>query len=175
LVVIALPAAADSGSITDKRGDTVNAPSPKADWDIVRAGFGHTKDGKLRHWVVVAGTIGHPRAGMGSTPRLYINVPGHVSDNPDCDYFVDPVPPGVGPNKSDHWKYYVHTCTNGVSKIVGPAVATRPTSHRIVLVFGRHAIGNPDHYGWQMAFPSDGDNPPIDQAPNTGYHRHALH
>ncbi|MDQ1696887.1 MAG: hypothetical protein QOJ03_2240 [Frankiaceae bacterium] len=175
LALVALPASADSGAIHDVRGDTVNAPAPKAGYDIVRAGWGHAKGGRLRHWVVAAGTVGHPRTGMGSLPDLYINVPGQVADNPTCDYFLQEVPPGVGANTTSHWKYYVFPCSNNSPQAIAPVAATRPTGHRIQLVFGRHAIGSPAHYGWAMAFPSDGDNPPIDRAPDAGFKRHVLH
>jgi hypothetical protein len=167
---------ASTGSINDPTGDTRHGtPDPAASYDIVKAGWGHTDSGKLKHWVVVDGTIGHPSTGRGSAPRLLINVPGQVADNPTCDYFIEAVPPHVIPNGTDHWKWYVKECSNGGSpEVTGPVAATRPTRHKIVLVFGKHAIGNPDHYGWQMTFPADGDAPPYDKAPNSGFKRHNL-
>jgi len=93
-------ALASSGSINDPTGDTRHStPAPAAAYDIVKAGWGHTDGGKLKHWVVVDGTIGHPTAGNGSLPRLLINVPGQVADNPTCDYYIEARPPGVIPQR----------------------------------------------------------------------------
>src|SRR4029077_17825394 len=113
---------------------------------------------------------GHPKTGQGALPDLLINVPGQVADNPTCDYFIEEVPPHVIPNGTDNWKYYVKECSNsGSLTVTGSVKASRPNSHRVVLIFGKHAIGSPDHYGWRFDFPADGDAPPFDQAPNSGF------
>jgi hypothetical protein len=175
LVLIALPASADTGSITDKKGDATGCGSgTKADCDIVKATWGHAPHHKLVHSVSVAGTIGTPKTGMGALPTWYIDVPGHVGDNPNCDYFITEVPPGVGPNTSTDWKFYVETCSNGQPAVRGPAAAGRPSAHKIVITFKKKLIGSPSRYGWYVAMPSDGDAPPYDRAPNTGFKKHVL-
>ena len=173
---LGLPAAADTGSISDKKGDATGcSDDKKADCDIVKATWGHRPHKRVMHQVKVAGTAGK-FAGNGPQvlPRLYLNVPGQKFDNPNCDYFVDPSPPGAGDNTTDHYKYYVNTCQNTGAQVVGPARASRPNSHAIRIVFKRKLIGSPKHYGWQFAYPADGDNPPYDQAPNKGYKTHNL-
>ena len=176
IAMLALPASADTGSITDKKGDATGCnDGPKAGCDIVKATWGHASNGRLMHQVSVAGQIGAPLSGHGSTPRLMIDVPGQKFDNPTCDYYVGNVPPGVGPNTSTtKWKWYVQTCQNTGSKIVGPAAASQVDAHTVRLVFNRKLIGSPGRYGWSWVFPADGDNPPYDQAPNKGYKPHVL-
>ncbi|HEX4654888.1 MAG TPA: hypothetical protein VH274_04020, partial [Mycobacteriales bacterium] len=111
MVLVALPAAASSGSITDPKGDETGcSQGAKADCDIVSAAWGHRSHGRLMHQVTVAGTAATFAAGPEVLPRLYIDVPGQKFDNPTCDYFVDSSPPGAGQNTTDHFKYYVNTC-----------------------------------------------------------------
>jgi hypothetical protein len=177
LSLFGMNAWANSGSITDRHGDTRNTtPAPKADRDIVKAGYGHAEQSRrLVHWVVVDGTIGKPRDASGAIPRWLINVPGQVGDNPTCDYFVEETPPGVGPNDSDHWQFYMKECSNGPEPAVrGPVAAKRPNAHRIVISFPKRFIKSPSHYGWAVDFPSDGDQPPYDRAPDQGYKTHNL-
>ena len=174
LVVIALPASANGGSITDKTGDATGCgEGAKADCDIVSAAWGHRSNGRLMHKVSVAGKLGQA-SGHGAEPRLLINVPGQKFDNPTCDYFVGIVPPGVGGNTSDSFKWYVQTCQNTGSHVRGPAASVYPDKQTLRLVFKRKLIGSPSHYGWRWDMPADGDNAPYDQAPNTGYKRHNL-
>lgn len=175
-ILLALPASADTGAITDKKGDATGCNSgPVSGCDIVKATWGHASNGRVVHQVSVSGQIGAPLSGQGSTPRLMIDVPGQKFDNPTCDYYVGNIPPGVGPNKSSTaWKWYVQTCQNTGSKIVGPAAASRVDAHTVRLVFNRKAIGSPARYGWRWEFPADGDKPPYDAAPNKGYKTHSL-
>lgn len=174
LALISLPASADSGSITDKKGDSTGClEGTKADCDIVAAAWGHRSNGRLMHSVTVAGKLGQA-SGHGSEPRLMINVPGQKFDNPTCDYFLELTPPGVGPNTSDQWKWYVKTCQNSGAQIRGAASSVYPNIHTLRLVFKRKLIGSPSHYGWQWVMPGDGDNPPYDEAPNSGYKRHNI-
>lgn len=175
MVLIALPASADNGSITDKKGDATGCgDGTKSDCDIVKATWGHATHHRLKHSVIVAGTIGTPSSGMGALPTWYIDVPGHVGDNPNCDYFISEVPPGVGPNTSTKWKFYVEKCSNEQPEIVGPAGSSRPNSHKIVIKFRKKLIGSPTRYGWQVAMPADGDATPYDLAPNSGFKTHKL-
>jgi hypothetical protein len=174
MLLVALPASADSGSITDPKGDATGClEGAKADCDIVAAAWGHKSHGRLMHKVTVNGTLGRA-SGHGAEPRLMINVPGQKFDNPTCDYFVGLVPPGVGPNSSNDWKWYVQTCQNTGAQVRGPAAFVYPNSHTVRLVFKRKRIGSPSHYGWQWVMPGDGDHPPYDQAPNKGYKRHNI-
>ena len=176
MVLVALPASADSGSISDKKGDATGCwpDNKKADCDIVQATWGHATHRRLKHSVTVAGTIGTPSTGMGALPIWYIDVPGHVGDNPNCDYFINGLPPGVGPNTSDSWKYYVQKCSNGQPEIVGAVASARPSAHRIVIKFRKKLIGSPTRYGWQVAMPADGDQTPYDLAPDSGFKKHSL-
>ena len=173
---LGLSAAADSGSITDKKGDATGCGTgKKADCDIVKATWGHRPHKKVMHQVAVAGTAGKFNGdGPQAFPRLYIDVPGQKFDNPQCDYFVDSLPPGAGPNKSDRYKFYVETCQNTGAQVRGEAAASRPNDHSIRLVFKKRLIGSPSKYGWQFAYPTDGDNPAYDEAPNNGYKTHHL-
>jgi len=175
MVLIALPASADSGSISDKKGDATGcSDGTKADCDILKATWGHAPHHTLVHSVTVAGTIGTPSSGMGALPTWYIDVPGHVGDNPTCDYFIQLVPPGVGPNTSTSWKYYVEKCSNEQPEVVGAVASSRPSAHKVVIKFKKKRIGSPSKYGWYVAMPADGDQPPYDRAPNTGFKRHVL-
>jgi hypothetical protein len=176
MVLLTLPAAADTGSITDKKGDNIGCwpDSKKADCDILKATWGHARHHKLVHSVTVAGTIGTPASGMGAMPTWYIDVPGHVGDNPSCDYFITEIPPGVGPNTSTNWKFYVEKCSNEQPEVVGPVGASRPSAHKIIIKFKKKLIGAPSQYGWAVAMPADGDQPPYDRAPNSGFKKHAL-
>ena len=176
LTSLGLSATADTGAISDKQGDATGcATNTTADCDIVKAAWGHRPHHRLMHQVTVAGTAGRFAAsGPQALPRLYINVPGQQFDNPTCDYFIDPLPPGAGPNTSDHTKYYVETCQNTGAQVRGPAAGTRVNAHTIRIVFKRRLIGAPQRYGWRFAYPTDGDNPPYDQAPNNGYKTHTL-
>ena len=175
VVLIALPASADSGSITDKKGDATGCgDGTKADCDILKAAWGHAPHHKLVHSVTVAGTIGTPASGRGALPTWYIDVPGQVGDNPSCDYFISEVPPGVPPNTSTNWKFYVEKCSNEQPEIMGPASARRPSSHKVVITFKKKLIGSPSRYGWAVAMPADGDQSPYDRAPNTGFKKHIL-
>lgn len=174
MLLLALPASADSGSITDKKGDATGClEGAKADCDITAAAWGHKPHGRLMHKVTVAGELGQA-SGHGAEPRLMIDVPGQKFDNPTCDYFVGLVPPGVGSNTSTDWKWYVQTCQNTGAQTRGPAASVYPTSHTVRIVFKRRLIGSPSRYGWQWVMPADGDNAPYDQAPNKGYKRHVL-
>jgi hypothetical protein len=174
MVLVAMPASADSGSITDKKGDATGCgDGAKADCDIVAAAWGHKSHGRLVHKVSVAGKLGQA-SGHGAEPRLMIDVPGQKFDNPTCDYFVEIVPPGVDANTSNEFKWYVKTCQNTGAQIKGPAASVYPTKHTLRLVFKRKLIGSPSRYGWQWVMPADGDNAPYDQAPNSGYKKHSL-
>src|SRR3954453_10659916 len=144
MVLIALPAVADSGSITDKKGDNSGcSDNKKPDCDILKATWGHTSHRRLLHSVTVAGTIGTPSSGMGALPTWYVDVPGHVGDNPTCDYFITEIPPGVGPNASSNWKFYVEKCSNEQPEVVGPVASSRPSAHKIVIKFRKKLIGSP--------------------------------
>lgn len=173
LALTALPTdtatAAGGGCISDKSGDTHKAPAPKADRDITSACGAKASHHRIVASVVVKGTVGDPKTAQGSLADLFLDVPGQKFDNPTCDYFVQGLPPGAGPNKTKHAKWYVFTCQNSGAQPVGPATVTRPTSHRLKFVIHRHEIGNPKRFGWAVAFPSDGDQPPYDRAPQKGY------
>jgi hypothetical protein len=175
MALVALPASADSGSISDKHGDASGCgQGAKADCDIVKATWGHASHHRLVHSVSVAGTIGTPASGMGALPTWFVDVPGHVGDNPSCDYFINDVPPGVGPNTSTSWKYYLEKCSNQQPEVVGPVATSRPNAHKIVIKFRKRLIGSPSRYGWAVAMPSDGDAPPYDRAPDSGFKTHRL-
>ena len=176
LALLTIPASADSGSISDKKGDNTGCwPNSKnADCDILKATWGHATHHRMVHSVTVAGTIGKPASGMGALPTWYIDVPGHVGDNPNCDYFITEVPPGVAPNTSSNWKYYVEKCSQGQPEVVGAVSSSRPNSHKIVIKFRKKLIGSPTQYGWAVAMPADGDAPPYDRAPNKGFKTHSL-
>jgi len=176
LVLLAIPASADHGSITDTKGDATGCGVGRAaNCDIVSATYGHRSNGRLMHTVTVDGKIGDPGgSGPQNLPRLYIDVPGQKFDNPTCDFFIDSLPPGAGPNTSDHYQYYVETCQNSGAQVRGPAAAVQVDANTLRIVFKRKRIGSPSHYGWQFAFPQDGDNPAYDQAPNKGYKRHDI-
>jgi len=174
LVVFTTIAFADSGSITDPKGDG-HEPWRTAT-DIVRAGWGHTDSGRLKHWVAVDGTIARLQTASGHggiLPELNIKVPGFDSGDPHCDYWVGPVPPGYGGNTTDQWQYRVLVCGSDDAQSKGAARYVRPTEHRIVLRFGRHAIGNPGHYRWAWQF-GDYYNGIQDRAPDKGFTRHDL-
>jgi hypothetical protein len=175
LASLGLSASADTGAITDKKGDATGCSTgTTSDCDIVKAAWGHRSHHRLMHQVTVDGTAGGFAGDRPQVlPRLYINVPGQKFDNPNCDFFVDPLPPGAGPNKSDHYKYYVQTCQNTGAQVRGEASPTRVNAHTIRLVFKKRLIGSPSQYGWQFAYPADGDNPAYDEAPN-GYKTHHL-
>jgi hypothetical protein len=173
LLALATVALADQGSLSDPKGDVQNQPpGPKKDYDAVAATWGHTPKGKLKHKITVAGHIGSPVMGQGSSPDLLINVPGRRKP-PSCDYFIQPVPPGIYGNTSDHEKWYVFKCSNAQPQKVGPAKVTRVSRHTLKFVFSQGEIGAPGRYGWKFIFPEDGDRT-YDNIPNRGYQIHLL-
>jgi hypothetical protein len=174
-VVVALPAIADSGRLTDPRGDVrTSAPPPRSDYDITWVAWGHDRGGYF-NTIHVVGTIGHIRTGMGALPAVDLKVPNVNSGNPNCDFILQEVPPNVGANTTDHWKYFVETCANGApQQTVGRVSASRLSAHRIKLVFWPKAIGNPGRYNWAVEMPIETDTPPADRAPNSGFEVHIV-
>ena len=167
---------ADSGSITDPKGDVHNnPPGNHANYDIVKATWGHASHHRLKHKVTVAGKIGDPQASgnPGTLPTLLIDVPQHHFASA-CDYKVEPVPPGAPINHTNHHEYFVFKCSNGTTPTppTGSVSATRTSSDTIKLVFKRKAIGSPSKYGWAFEFPAG--NTFYDRAPNSGFKVHHL-
>ena len=173
--VIALPAAANGGRLHDPRFDVRNAASsPHSQFDITWVKWGHRLGG-FSHVVHVRGTIGHIASGMGALPIISVKVPHVNSGNSDCDYIVEELPPNVGANTTDHWKYAVETCSNtGNQEYTGRVAAKRLTKHNIRLVFWPKAIGSPAQYSWAVSMPLDTDTPPADRAPDRGYETHNV-
>jgi hypothetical protein len=173
-------ALANSGSISDPKGDVKHNPSGNdANYDIVKATFGHARHGKLKHTVRVDGKIGDPTASgpnIGSQPSMFIDVPHH-SFSGNCDYRIDPVPPGAPGNGSSETKYLVFRCSNGPNSVkTGSAHVTRPDNDTDKFVFKKGAIGNPKKYGWAFHFVTDTSNGLVDadRAPNKGFKVHRL-
>jgi hypothetical protein len=170
---------ANSGSISDPKSDTTGNPQGNnADYDIVKATFGHAPHGALVHRVTVAGHIGDPQAHgfSGSLPRILINVPHHTFSGL-CDYRVDSVPPGAPGNSSNEVKYFVFKCSNGPNQPkTGGASATQTSPDTIKIVFRKRAIGSPTRYGWAVDFIAEGSNGfyDVDRSPNAGYKEHVL-
>jgi len=165
-----LPHAAATGKcITDPRGDTKNAPQPKANYDIVGACGHRASHHRIITTVKLAGAVDNPQSPQAYVPTLVIDVPGQKFDNPTCDYFVQGAPPGVGANHTNHTKYYVNTCQNSGSQQVGPALVTRISKHVMKVVIHRRAIGNPKRFGFAFSTFSDGDQPSYDRAPDKGF------
>ena len=167
---------ADRGSISDPRGDVQHNPNGNdADYDIVKATFGHAKHGKLKHTVTVAGHMGNPTASgpTGSQPTMWIDVPHHAFSG-NCDYQIQPVPPGAPGNSSNRTKYLVSKCSNGHQ--TGTARATRTSEDTDKLVFRRNAIGSPSRYGWAFVFITDTNQglAVADRSPNHGFKVHHL-
>lgn len=171
---------ADSGAITDPRGDVQHVPSgQKANYDIVRATWGEAKHGKLVHQVTVVGKVGDPQANghTGPLPSLLIKVPHHQGGTSNCDYMIESVPPGAPGNTTNHLAWFVYTCSNGPNaKKSGAASAARPDAHTIKLVFSAKAIGTPSKYGWAFVFPTDTKHgiAVADRAPDSGFKTHRL-
>ena len=172
---------ADSGSITDPKGDVKNNPQGEGsqkNWDIVKATGGQASHGRLVHTVTVAGKIGDPAASgdPGTLPSLFIDVPNQHFAR-DCDYRVDPVPPGAPINPGNQHKYFVFKCSNGTTATAptGSASATQTSPDTIQLVFKRKAIGSPSKYGWAFEFFSNPSQGTIaDRAPDSGFKVHHL-
>lgn len=152
-----------------------NPSGNDANYDIVKATFGHAKHGKLMHKVTVAGHIGNPTASGpgGSQPTMWIDVPHHNFTG-NCDYLIQPVPPGAPGNSSNKTKYLVSKCSNGTK--TGTARATRTSADTDKLVFKRSAIGNPSRYGWAFVFITETNQgfAVADRAPNPGFKLHHL-
>jgi hypothetical protein len=171
---------ADGGSISDPSGDVKHNPSGNdANFDIVKATFGHAKHGKLKHTVTVAGKIGDPQGSgpnSGSQPSMWIDVPHHAYTG-NCDYLIQAVPPGAPGNSSSQTKYIVFKCSNGPSAPkTGTAHAIRKSQDTDKLVFKPSAIGNPGKYGWAFNFLTDSPQgiALADRAPNQGFKVHHL-
>lgn len=175
LVALAL---ANSGSISDPAGDVKHNPSGKdANYDIVKATFGHARHGKLKHTVTVDGKIGDPQSSgptFGSQPAMWIDVPHHAFSG-NCDYLIQPVPPGAPGNGSNHTKYLVSKCS-GPGTTTGSAQVTRTKPDTDKLVFKKGAIGNPNKYGWAFVFITETNHglAVADRAPNNGFKVHRL-
>jgi hypothetical protein len=177
----AVPALANSGSISDPQGDTKNVkgkPTHDPNSDIVKATFGHAKHGGLVHSVTVGGKIGDPTATgpTGPLPQLLIDVPKkHFTGN--CDYLVNEALPGTPGNSSNKVKWIVRKCSNGPSQPkTRPAHATQTSSDTIKLTFKKKAIGKPTRYGWAFNFINDSPQGfyEVDRAPDTGFKVHRL-
>ncbi len=170
---------ADSGSITDPKGDVKHNPSGKdANYDIVKATYGHARHRKLKHTVTVAGHLGSLTSpGPGAYPDMLFDVPGNVGDNPNCDYFIQPDPPGTPYNHTDHIKFNVYRCKNEFpNPPVGSARGTRVRPDTDKLVFSKKVIGSPKRYGWAFDFVTETNNgfAIADRAPNHGFKVHHL-
>ena len=177
----AVPALANSGSISDPQGDTKNVkgkPTHDPNSDIVTATFGHAKHGGLVHSVTVAGKIGDPTVTgpTGPLPQLFIDVPKkHFSGN--CDYSVNETPPGAPGNNSNKVKWLVRKCSNGPSQpVTGAAKAAQTSSDAVKLTFKKKAIGKPKRYGWAVNFINDSHQGfyEVDRTPDTGFNVHRL-
>jgi hypothetical protein len=166
----------DSGSISDPKNDVQHNPGGgDANYDIVKATFGHAKHGLLSHKVTVAGHIGNPTASgpTDSQPAMWIDVPHHEFTG-NCDYLIQPVPPGAPGNSSNHTKYLASKCSTG--QTTGTARATRTKKDTDKLTFKPSAIGSPGKYGWAFVFITDTDQglALADRAPDKGFKVHHL-
>jgi hypothetical protein len=153
----------NAGSAKDPRGDVKhNPPGPDARSDIVKIGFRHASHGRLVNTVKTRGRIYFNQPG-GSTPLLWIDVPGKVSDRGGCqysDYFV------AGGE--------VDECGDGPK--TGDAKIGKVDAHTLKFVFKAKAIGKPKRYG--IAFVEEGERGNhlvfYDRAPNKGFLKHKL-
>lgn len=172
VAAVAAPALGDRGAVTDPKGDVAgNPPGRKANFDFVKATHGHAP-GALKHQVWVAGRMHDPETGHSGLPDLLINVPGHRKP-PSCDYVIQPSPPGVFGNKTDHNLWFVLKCSDQQPKKIGPATVTKVGPHRLRFLFKGKEIGSPSRYGWAFIMPVDGDTV-YDRVRNKGYALHKL-
>jgi hypothetical protein len=169
---------ANSGSINDDRGDVHGNPDGKdANYDFVKATYGHTKHGKLKHSFTVDGKLGDPYATgpTGPLPVMFIDVP-HTNNAPFCDYNINYAPPHTPFNNSDDPKWIVQTCSNGPDhEKTGVAKAKRSDDRDTIrLVFPKKSIGSPSKYGWNGQFFPPEEAPAYDSIPDSGFKTHRL-
>ena len=154
---------AGSGSFSDPRGDQ-DPSSASANFDIVRATYGHSK-GRLVHTVTVAGTIANPASA--DPPELWIEDPEAPNNTSDCRYFVGRFEGRLG----------VFTC--GYAERVGSARIRRTSSTTVRYEFSPKAIGSPDSYRWAFltrTTAAGGTLALVDRLPSGDhrFHTHAL-
>jgi hypothetical protein len=178
LILGAAVALADKGSIHDPKGDVHGNPDGKdANYDFVKATYGHAKHGKLKHSFTVAGKLGDPYATgpTGPLPIVFIDVP-QTNNAPFCDYNINYAPAHSGFNNSDDPKWIVLTCSNGPgAEKTGVAKAKRSDDKDTIrFVFPKQAIGSPSKYGWNgNMFPQE-EGPAFDSIPDNGFKTHHL-
>jgi hypothetical protein len=154
----AAPALASEQAESDARGDTMGHPSgSRANVDIVTAGAGDAKHGKIAQTVTFAGNAGDPHHG-GLVPLLYINVPSYAGYAIECDFYVG----------REEGRDGVYECAT--KKRVGKAKITRKGSGTLRYVFSPKSIGKPKVYEWAFAVlgnGTDGTYEYFDRAPDT--------
>jgi hypothetical protein len=173
--VVVATSLADRGSIKDPKGDVQNNPDHKADFDIVKATWGHAKHGKLVHKVKVDGKIGNPDNGQGVFPQMYFDVPGKVG-NSYCDYKLQPDAPHTPNNSTDHVKANLYKCGNDNLVPVGTGQIKRVKPDTDKFVITKKLIGSPNKYGWFFQTITDSNQGIVeaDRAPDHGFKEHNL-
>ena len=148
-VALAAPAAADTATMSDPRGDVEDWPAAGPSDDIVQSTAGSASKGRLVHTVTLAGPARDPAR---STPLLLIETGDRMSRW--CDYVVGRTDRGLG----------VFTCD--YMDRVGSVRVTRSGS-RLRYVFRRSAIGSPSEYGWAVVArgQANGTTAEYDRAP----------
>lgn len=142
LVVLgAIPALANTKSVTDPQGDVEN---PDAG-DVRSVTAGHTKTGKLKHTIVLYNRVT-------SDTRPHLDITLSTAPEANCDQGYEHLYEIGDPNG----KIY-NLCK---ATFFGSYITKRPNPKTIVYIFSKGTITRPTKYFWGVRTLQEGDTAP---------------